>query len=217
MSLAPAGWGVVLVGKWNKAILSPKGIAQHLFKLPADTKIQVNVPLDGVSAYLVRNPEETLSVHVETERLQIDLLKCSYEILDKGMKVGVDALEMLPITPISAVGFNVNFKSPEVPVDLLQAIECTIDSKIALNGMELAGRSLGRTIRFNDGVINLSVRWTGEEYQINCNFHLDTADVTKAKEWLRTPMDSIKERIQIISVILGVELNEGSHDENQNG
>lgn len=208
MSLEPVGWSVVLIGRWNKAILSPKGIGKYVFKLPEGTKIHINVPIDGVSPYLVVNPEETLRVHVEMERLQIDLLKCTYEILGHAMNAGFNVLVALPVTPITAIGFNINFKSAEAPDELIRSIECGIDSKIAVNGMESVGRSLGRSLRFKDGVTNLSINWTGGEYLVNSNFHLDTADVEKAKEWLKIPMESIKEQIQKISSMLGIELSE---------
>jgi len=209
MSFETVGWSVVLIGKWNKAILSPKGIAQHVFRLPSGTKIPINVPLDGVSAYLVRNPEETLSVHVESERLQIDVLKCTYDVLEQALKAGVNVLDALPVTPISAIGFNVNFKSAEARTELISAMECGIDAKVAVNGFDLIGKLSGRTLRFNEGVINLTVLWTNEEYQVNFNFHLETSDKEKGKTWLNTPLESIKDIIRKISRLLDMDFVEG--------
>ena len=210
MSSEPARWSVVLIGKWNKAILSPKGIAKYVFGLPEGTKMQVQVPVDGVSPYLVSNPEETLSVHVDDERLQIDLLKCTYDVLGRAMKSGVDVLETLPITPITAVGFKVNFKIPELPDELIRITECEIDKKVAIAGYEIVNRSIGLSLRWREGVVNLSVNRRGEEYQIGCNFHFSATQVAKAQEWLKTPIESIKEQIHNIWTILGLEPSGGT-------
>src|SRR6516165_8300462 len=53
MPLVPCEWNVVVMGRWNRAILTPQGIATRLFQLPLNTSIGVEVPMDGIGPYRV--------------------------------------------------------------------------------------------------------------------------------------------------------------------
>ncbi|MBM4144114.1 MAG: hypothetical protein FJ225_11065 [Lentisphaerae bacterium] len=212
MQLDPIGWSVVLVGWWNPAILSPAGIKKHVFRLPADQQVQVAVPLDGVSAYLVTNPEETLVVHVEQERLQIEVPKCTFASLQQGMQAACNALESLPVTPVSAAGFNVNFMSITVCPELVTATDCHIDNNFATQEYKIVGRSTGRSVAFGDGQINITVGRRGDQFQVNCNFHLGTRELDKARKWLQTPIETVKDQLARIGQVLNVQLEEKKDD-----
>lgn len=212
MQLDPIGWSVVLVGRWNPAILSPAGIKKYVFRLPAEQQIQVAVPLDGVSAYLITNPEETLIVHVEEGRLQMDLPKCNFASLMHGMQAGINALEALPVTPISAVGLNLNFMTATVCQELVNATDCAIDNTFADQGYAIVGRSTGRSVTFGEGQINIKVARQGEQFHVNCNFHLSTQDPGKAIIWLQTSPDAVKAELEKIGKILNVQLEEKKDD-----
>ncbi|MFZ2656883.1 MAG: hypothetical protein WAX69_18260 [Victivallales bacterium] len=212
MKLQPTTWSIVLVGWWNPAILSPAGISKHIFKLPQDEKIQVAIPLDGISAYIVSNPNETLDVHVEKERLQIDIKKCNYDSLAEGMQAALNALEVLPITPIKAIGYNLIFTAPSSCAELIAVTECPLDTQISDMGLKIIGRSFSRSITFGDGQVNFSVSGQPEKFHVNCNFHLGTQDQEKAKTWLRTPVAVIREKVRNIGSILKVQLEETQND-----
>jgi hypothetical protein len=203
---------VVLVGRWNPAILSPAGILAHVFALPPSTQIQVAVPLDGISGYRVSNPEETLIVHVDAERLQVDVPKCTYQTLERARAAGTNALKALPITPISAVGFNINFRTSEAPNELVTATDAPIDRAVGDQGYKITGRSVGRRLSLGEGQINLIVLRKEDEFQVNCNFHLDTKDGEKAKMWLATTTETIEAEIAKIAAALNVQLEERAND-----
>ena len=212
MKLEPTNWSVVLVGRWDPAILSPSGIAKHVFHLAPKTQVQVAVPLDGVSAYLVTNLDSTLTVHVERDRLQIDVLRFDYQSLAQGLLAGVNALEALPMTPFSAVGYNINFTTNELCPELISLTDCPVDKDISEKGYTLSGRSLGRSVQYGDGQINISIGQKDNSYAVNCNFHLDVRSVEKAKAWLSTSVELIKQEISKIAAFLKVELEEMSSD-----
>jgi hypothetical protein len=46
MELEPFDWNVVIAAYWNRAILTPNGIAKRLFKIPEGTAMEVEVPVD---------------------------------------------------------------------------------------------------------------------------------------------------------------------------
>ena len=53
MLLEPGDWNVVIVGHWNRAILTPQGIATRLLQLPPETEIGIEVPMDAIGPYRV--------------------------------------------------------------------------------------------------------------------------------------------------------------------
>jgi len=46
MALNPEDWSVVTVARWNRAILTPAGIRQRLFKREEAGPVEVLVPID---------------------------------------------------------------------------------------------------------------------------------------------------------------------------
>lgn len=213
MEMEPIGWSVVLIGRWNPAILSPAGISKYLFKLPPDQKIQIAVPLDGVSGYLVSNPDETLVVHVEEERLQIEVPKCTFTTLAQAMQAAINAIEALPVTPISAAGFNLNFKTTTTCPELIAATDSCIDAEIAAQSYKIVGRSTGRSISFGEGKINFTVAGQDGGFHVNCNFHLATRELENAKAWLQMPIADIEQQIVKLGMILNIQMEENKNDE----
>jgi hypothetical protein len=51
----PFNWDVVIVGFWNRAILTPNGIAKRLFKLPEGSGIEVLVPVNSLEPSQVKH------------------------------------------------------------------------------------------------------------------------------------------------------------------
>lgn len=212
MQIQSKGWSVVLVGGWNHSILTPAGIAKYIFGLEAGKQITVAVPLDGVSAYIVNNPDETLAVHVEDNRLQIDIKKCSLMNLSEGLACGVNALKNLPVTPISGVGFNVNFALDTPSREFLKLTDSLLDKNISDQQMTIFDRSIRRSMGFGDGRINLLIAHKDDKSSVNCNFHLKTIDAELAKKWLSTSIKDIEGGLEKISKVIGVNLQEAKNE-----
>lgn len=208
MSFQPEGWAIVLAGRWNPAILSPAGIAKHIFHLPPAVQIQVKVPLDGVSAYLVSNPTETLVAHAALDRLQIDVVNCKFQDLIEGLQAGRNALEALPITPILAVGFNLNYKSANFETGIAVLVENEIEKRLRSAEYSITGNTSVWSFPFKDGQINLTIITNENETRVSCNFHLGTTDIARAKTWLSLSEADIKTELTKISGILNLPLGE---------
>ena len=211
MQLQSKNWSVVLVGRWNSAILTPAGIAKHIFGLEGKP-LPIAVPLDGFSPYIVSNPGETLSVRVEDNRVVIDITKSSFTDMEAGLACGVNALKNLPVTPISGVGFNLNFSANESAPEIISSTGCVIDKNISDQLLTITERIIQRSIKFGEGQLNLNIKLPSKGASVNCNFHMGTTDVEKAKKWLTMPMVEIKEILGKIEKIVGVTLQEGNHE-----
>ena len=92
MGLQPADWSVVILGRWNRAILTPNGIAKRLFKLAEAKQVLVAVPLDGVSPYMVRHPTQQIVAMTDEGRLLVQVVRADYKVLGEAMTAGANWL-----------------------------------------------------------------------------------------------------------------------------
>ena len=156
MPLVPNDWNVVVIGHWNRAILSPAGIAKRLFGLPEGTPIEVMVPLEVVAPYHVRH--KNITVIPSSDRLVVSPVQCTFENLVEAIGIIRKALEDLPRTPVFAVGINVRYIST-TEVDVLQQSTASAwDDKLSDKRLIIASRSIMRSVHWRDGTINITIK-----------------------------------------------------------
>jgi hypothetical protein len=205
MAVQALDWSVVIVGRWNRAILTPAGIAKRVFK--ADQKqIFVAVPLDGVSPYQVRHPDHKIIAMTDENRLHIQVLKMDYETLGHAMEAGVNALLALPETPVSAAGFNINFHSEDVSSDLAALLVADIDRDLAKLEYPVVARSITRSFEDGSGTLNITVSGKDPSFDIGCNFHRASADYKELVEWMQTPTEQAKKAVERVLALLHIDL-----------
>src|SRR5438128_129219 len=105
MPLETYDWNVVVLGHWNRAILTPQGIASRLFQLPPETEIGIEVPMDAIGPFRIANGD--LTVMVGTSQLMVEARENNFSSLERAMRVARRAMENLPETPVVAAGFNI--------------------------------------------------------------------------------------------------------------
>ncbi|MBN2373783.1 hypothetical protein JXL19_08350 [bacterium] len=87
MGLNPYDWNVVVAGYWNRAILTPAGIARRLFGLEPNIPVMIEVPIDGLAPYRVTH--EDLTVTAVMGRLTIYANTPSFKILDSARAIAI--------------------------------------------------------------------------------------------------------------------------------
>lgn len=198
-------WLVVVVGRWNRAILTPLGISEKLFHLPKGTELQVLVPLDAIAPLKVSYQD--LSVLVDGERVVIEPRVNSYPLLGRGMELGLTALNALPMTPVSAAGFNLAFEADASTGVLNHLFHADWDGRLEETGYPVASRESGRTCAWRDGDINLRiVQKSGEPYTIFLNFNRTSSSATELMNWLQTKVEDVQGEVdKILKTLLGAE------------
>ncbi|MGD9161455.1 MAG: hypothetical protein PVG39_23785, partial [Desulfobacteraceae bacterium] len=147
-------WNAVVVGKWNPAILTPKGVAKEIFEKDENEPIDVLVPLDAMSPYKVRIDD--LFISADFERLIIDCEKNDWKSLEKAMKYSHKAIDALPKTPLTAAGFNVRYELLEDPEEsFFELLEIPLDNLFSDKGLQINRREVRRSLQWEDGLINL--------------------------------------------------------------
>ena len=182
-------WNTVVLGKWNPAILTPKGIAGLIFDKTGDFPIEVRIPLDAIAPPRVQI--EGLVVSANFERFTIDSEKGNWESLQKSKEYCLKAIEALPTTPLSAAGFNIRYELEEPAEKFLELLKPSLDDSISDNGLIIEKSETRRSLGWNEGDINIHII-KENDYKVLLNFERQSTDKTILKNWLNIPIEHVR-------------------------
>ena len=190
-------WNTVVAGKWNPAILTPKGIAEQIFSKTDDVPFEVLVPLDAMGPPKVRI--EGLLVSANFDRFVIDCEKSDWELLEKSKEYCRKAIDALPKTPVSAAGFNIRYQLEEPAEEFLELLKPSLDDSISDNQLKIEKRETRRSLVWNEGTINLHIiKQKSNDYQLLLNFDRKSTDNNTLKKWLNIPIEDVQTITKII-------------------
>lgn len=212
MALQPADWSVVIIGRWNRAILTPSGIRKRLFQLEEATQVRVAVPLDGVSPYMVGHPTQQIIVLTEEGRLRIQVERADYETLEQAMVVGANALTALPETPVTAAGFNVNFRSKETTTKMASLLLSESEKALVNSMCEPLARTVGSSLKHDEGKLNVTLTGSEDGFGLSLNFHRGSERVDELKQWLQMPVENVKTTTRRVLAAFELDVEEVSDD-----
>lgn len=197
MPLLPSGWNVVVIGHWNRAILSPSGIAKRLFGLADGTPIKVLVPLDVVAPYHVQH--ENITVIPGSDRLIVVPVHDTFENLIEAIKITRKALNDLPQTPVFAAGMNLSYKSDSEIETLQQATANPWDDRLSDKNFVIASRSIARSLKWREGTINVTVTEApGAASEVTFNFDYKSQSPETMRTWLDLKAEDVKSQVERI-------------------
>lgn len=183
MLIQAVDWGVMVIGAWNRAILTPDGIRKRLFGLPEGSTVEIEVAIDRPGAFRVRH--DGVIIEPTPMALAISGETNDQKSIEACCKVASTALAALPETPVSAAGINYRYRVTDLSDTIIEKLECQLDDVLSDNAHEIVGRSIKRTIKVENGVLNLEiVQGDGPDDMVMFNFHLDSAEVVALKDWL---------------------------------
>jgi hypothetical protein len=178
MKAALDEWSLVVVGKWNVAILSPEWLAREVFK---QAEINIMYPILG-DIFPVFEAND-MRVLARPDRLIITPLKEDSALLDRIESAAINVLDILKHTPISAFGQNFHY--------VLDAPEESVASATAIPDAERIDRegrvtavSVKRSIDIDEHCLNLTIV-SGRQKKIELNYHYAVSDATAATTALR--------------------------------
>lgn len=184
-------WNTVVVGKWNPAILTPKGIASEIFGKPPDEPVEVLVPLNAIGPVKVKI--DGLIVSTDYDRLVIDCETSDWKTIDKARKYSCKAIDALPKTPLIASGFNIRYTLSNPDDHFTEILSVPLDTGLSDNGLSIVKREIRRSFAWNKGVINLHiVKEEADSYNIMMNFNKSSNHIEELKGWLNIPIDQVR-------------------------
>lgn len=210
LDLKPVDWSVIIAGRWNQAILTPVGIAKYVFGMEPSQKLklEIHVPLDGLSPYQVKHPTEDVLAMTEHHLLKIALTEAGYAALAKAMEFGKNALTRLPETPVLAAGFNIDYRADGALDELAGPVRSEVDPLLLDADFRTKERVLGRTLAFGDGVLKVRLSVSDVESTIRCNFHRETQDQGDLTTWLSTPIEEVRDEVRKLLAALQLPVQE---------
>lgn len=209
MSLTPVDWSVVVAGRWNRAILTPAGIAKHLFGNP-NAPIEVLIPIDVIAPPRVKH--DGIVVVASSDTLQFIAEKCSFSAIAKARELAKRALDELPKTPIMAVGINTNFAITEALPEIANVVDSEWDDELSEEDFAIAERETVRQLIWGDASINVRVASNAEGQSVKINFNLASDDPKRQDEWLTKPIEEFEDAVtKLICNTMKIPLEELSY------
>lgn len=209
MPLTPVDWNVVVIGRWNRAILTPQGIATRLFQLPSGTEVGVEVPMDSIGPYRVSH--DGLVVMVGNTQLIVEATTNDFVGLQKAMLVAHRAMSSLPETPVAIAGFNVRSRG-EAGDDrlspLIEATQLQWDRQFREAGFHITRRDVTWIAEWDSGKIAVNLSREQEDRQLLVNVNFEQVGERQAlMDWLARPIDQVKEQVsRIATQVFGLNL-----------
>ena len=97
---------IVSLGSWNSRIFTPTWVSEKVFAMPEGESMTVGLNDPQLSlTYIWKN----IHLLITDSRIELKTDQCSSEILTLMEQCYLRLSEYLPYTPVSAVGFNLNF------------------------------------------------------------------------------------------------------------
>ena len=218
-------WNIVLLGLWNRAILTPAGMSHRVFGLPETAKISFGdptsqndsnaFPLEIQFAVDWILPPKVAYKNVFTSVFGDKIFfeptadsKESFESLGTALRYGRNVLEKLPETPVSAIGINLNVTINEEH-DIYDTIcnQClfsdVLDEAINLDKStsdKLCTRSVSRAFSWGEGTVKVAFLKNEEESAVNLSFNFQRASDKPAQliEWINRPAEEFRDKADSI-------------------
>ena len=199
MPLQPVDWNVVVLGRWNRGILTPQGIVTRLFKQPEGTQFNVEVPVDSLGPFKVLYDD--LVVIADYSRLIVEAPKNNYDNLGRAMSIAWRAMDCLPETPLQVAGYNIRYRgsgTDELASPLMIATQHDWDNLFMNAGYPISQRTISRTADWEGGRIQVSLaRESGDTLSLAINFERG-GDRASMMEWLKMEIDDIRAQVKTI-------------------
>jgi len=181
----------VIVARWNRAILTPSGIARRLFGLDRGTPVEVRVPVDHYGPYQIKHGG--IVVIPADDRLIVQPDAATFAELERAKLVAARSINSLPETPFTAAGINIRYRATASVGALLEITSQTTDSRLSDAGLSIAARSLRRAVEWKGGRINIDVESQPDSFfTIQLNFDRTSEDKDAIRSWLEVPIDEIQ-------------------------
>lgn len=183
---------IVAVGAFNPAIFSHSWIATNIFGVPEGSEmavLEVLVQVDPLSILQLRFVEG-VAINVSLNRIEFYAANndpATFAAAENALK---KVLEILPHTPIQAIGCNLRWVDSDPSEDMIDLF----DSPEGLEGnFQIQARQFAAQILHENAVLNFSRASANGEVQFSFNYH---RSVTNADECCVTAQGMISQDLK---------------------
>ncbi len=175
-------WTIVVVGGWNPKIFRPDWVGKQLF----DRKtIVVEVPLaPGMSVVRFNSQEDGVLLIPSDDRLVVGIRKADEDVVARAEGLARKALELLPHTPVGAVGVNFGFVETNPTAALTSLFTFSDLDGLSRAYGEVKKSSITRSLILDGTTLNVTHSLIEGQVEIHLNFHRESATSIDAVEAL---------------------------------
>lgn len=164
---------LVIIGFWNKAILSPNWVSRYIFP---KKEIHVEFPINNSNASLKFNVDG-ISLNVIDQRLLFSIKEPSDQSFELIGTTAMSLCRSLPHTPVSSFGINHIFESSIEEIRDGNLFDLVDRSLVDDGGYDVQCIKIGRTIKFADCILNLSLSKKETTIVYDFNYHYDISSI----------------------------------------
>lgn len=187
---------IVLLGNWNKYILSPGWSAKNIYDEPG---LGVEIALDlGLPPRYTSEQSHVRMIPTE-DSVTFVALQHDDECLQKMENLAYTLVDKLSYTPVRAFGVNFGFVDESGKSDLLGIFKFPDNELLNSAGCQLTFSSIRRRLIIENRTVNLAISNKADEVSFDFNFHYS---VSGTSEVISKIKDSVIENKKIAESLL---------------
>lgn len=205
-------WTIVVAGAWNAQIFSPEWVGSNLLDAQ---EFEIHLVFQGSNVFssfvtqdIIFNPSST--------QIICGVKNTSDAVLVRVEDLMVQALKILPYTPINAVGINFGFDDDIPSKELVNLFDFSDNFKLSDLNYLVTESQIIRQIDLGDRTLNLRQTLSSDSSKgakTHINFHKDVSNAEQAGDWLKGKvLDSKKAAYKIVNDVYGIEIQELSEE-----
>lgn len=206
MKIKEESTSIVLLGNWNKYILTPKWLGENIF---SDEELRIDVAFNDVALPNRYASEKSKIMIIPTEHnVTIISLNFTEKCLQMMEDYALKLVEKLPKTPMRAFGVNFGYSEAldEKIIRMQKIFHITDTDKMNEIGFKVSKCSIQRKIDLDENVLNLRLAQTDRELELGFNFHCEATDAELMKEKIKGSVDRSRNVAEkIIREVYGLE------------
>lgn len=157
---------LVIVGKWNKSILTPDWVSKNLFKT---STVQFEFSLNP--DFPVRYTADNIRLSLFSDKIIFTALKKDEEVFSKLENMARELVTLLPHTPISAYGINISFSIEDIPAEIVSLFQFSDAAIISDENIDIVNSSIKRTLNISGDICNFTITNNFSNMLFEFNFH----------------------------------------------
>jgi hypothetical protein len=164
---------IILLGNWNKRIFSPKWVNTNIFGIAEGSKYQGLINPEEMEFGYLHND---IAILPRSNSLEIKLEKFNENTINQGGVILEKILQLLPHTPIKAIGINIRYKFLKKDnnkiVNSLRELKCSFSDFLT--------KQIKFSKNLEDCQLNIITDIGTEDFIVNFNFHfIQTSAINK--------------------------------------
>lgn len=195
MEILAEGHNIVLVGGWNRNIITPQWVASSLANVDeAGFQLAIDDP-----TFPFRILFDDYVLTVRADRLQLHSHIVTADRFNGAASLAHDLLELLPHTPISALGINFAWQEPDPPPELLPLFILNDTTAIADEGRSVTETAIKRSFPWKDGVLTFTIVLKPQGHVVaDFNFHWIVTSAAGAQQYLKDRPSEAREEARLL-------------------